>query len=263
MPARSTPGEEEASSAGSRGIWWAALFTLAPLAVIAAKHLDALPLSALLWRHVSLLSLDDHAQARALSILMVPVGSLLVVTCRLTLGLTMLGPFRPILIALALEKTGILPGSAFVVVIFLIVALLRPRLHGDWLPYFGRLSVLLAIVGVVVVATALVGVALHWPVLERMTYFPIIVLSLAADGFARQIAESGMRVAAWRASNTVLLAIVINLVFLIPEVPAALICYPELTLTIIAAMIVIATRMRWELLQREKTAVPAGGAVSS
>lgn len=117
------------------------------------------------------------------------------------------------------------------------VVLIRPALRGGWLPYFGRLSTLLAFVVLVELSIVLAGQALGAALLERAAYLPIIVLCLAADGFARTLNNEGLVSALWRAGVT--LATLIHLDFSIPGVSGTLLAHPELVLVEIGVLMIV------------------------
>jgi hypothetical protein len=107
----------------------AALF-LIPLA-LAIGRLPFLPTSSFLTGYFSLAHLSDHFRAALENVLFVPTGALVVVIFRLTLGIQMLGLFRPILLAIAFNIIGIPISVAFLVVVLTFIVFLRPFLSTD------------------------------------------------------------------------------------------------------------------------------------
>ena len=104
-----------------------ALFLVLPLLLIAAKASDT-PAAAFLLQHFSFTGIPlQHAMRH---VLLVPLGAILVVLFRLTLGVQVLGPFRPTLIAFAFQLTGILPGLLFLVLIVALILSIRPLNQG-------------------------------------------------------------------------------------------------------------------------------------
>lgn len=198
--------------------------------------------------HGSFENLPLETQLHIDDLLLVPAASVLVVLSRLTLGLRMLGPFRPILIALAFYQTGVLAGAVFMVVVLVVVGVIRPRLQRGLLPYFGRLSVLLACVVLLELLALLLGNHFRSDDLLQAAVFPIVVLCLSADGFARVMAKDGTRQAIHRGTVTLLIAIAISVLGGIPEVARFLFQFPEFVLIEIAALLVISTHMKWDLL---------------
>jgi hypothetical protein len=96
--------------------WLVSLLFIVPLLIVIGKW-PALPTSGLLTQWFSLDALPAAVHHGARHILFVPLGAVLVVFCRLTLGIRVLGPFRSILLAVAFQVTGILVGLIFLAVI--------------------------------------------------------------------------------------------------------------------------------------------------
>lgn len=227
---------------------WVPLALLALAATLAALRSPGLPTATFLDQHLSLRDCPKPLREHALLLLSVPVASLIVVFVRITLGIRMLGPFRPILIAVALRQAGVVIGSLFLIAVLAVVVSIRTGLRGGWLPYFGRLSVMLAVVVCLEIAVLLTGLSTGVETLQRTSYFPIVVLCLTADGFARVLASEGPRPALWRATTTCLLALVVNALLAIPGFEPLLLSHPELLFFWIAAIMLVANRLRWGLL---------------
>jgi len=225
--------------------WWVPLLLAAAGVTLMVLRVGDGPMARWLMANVSFEALPLDAQAHVDDLLLVPAASVLVVFCRITLGLRMLGPFRPILIGLAFYQTGVVPGTLFIAVIMAVVALLHPRLNRGAVPYFGRLTVLLAIVVIAELFVLLVGTHLRSAPMMEAAVFPIIVLCLSADGFARVLGTDGVAQAVWRGAVTVLLAVLISTLGNVDVIADFLFAFPELVLVEIAAILVISTRMDW------------------
>ncbi|MHC4717815.1 MAG: 7TM domain-containing protein [Planctomycetota bacterium] len=228
--------------------WVLALILAAPLALALVK-LSPLPGSAFLAGKLSLERLPEEMHSRLRYILLVPFGAMLVVFVRLTLGIRVLGPFRSILLAIAFHITGIGVGLAFVGIVVGVIVALRPVLKGIRLPYFGRVSVILSAVALIFVLAILLSVWLGHAWLRSVAYFPIVVLCLAGEGFARTLAKEGMRSALWRGGATVLLAVLIALISGTGTFGQILSRHPELLISQIACVIVISEYLNWRLLE--------------
>lgn len=190
-------------------------------------------------------------------LLLLPAAAVIVVFVRVTLGMRMLGPFRPVLIALAFYQTGVVPGVLFMLAVMAIVVALRPRLGSGMLPYFGRLTVLLSVVVIVDLVVLLVGTHIGSSDMVDAAVFPIIVLCLSADGFARVMARDGTKSAIARGTTTMVLAAAISTLGNLDAVADFLFAFPEFILVEIAAIIVISTRMKWQLLEQQNASSTA------
>lgn len=230
----------EYGAAGPAGVGAAWALFLLPFAISIAKQ-TALPGATLLHDALSLNGLPEDVSAHLHLVLMVPLGTVVVVLFRLTLGLRVLGPFRPILIAIGLSLTGVVSGLLFLALVMGIVALVRPFLRSAGLPYFARVAVLLSGVAMFVIATVLTGGWLEVGSLIDVAFFPIVVLCLAAESFAKALSQEGARSAVWRAGTTTLAALGIVGLAAIPGLVSTLSGNPELLIAHIGLVMLIAT----------------------
>jgi hypothetical protein len=203
-----------------------------------------------LTRYVTLDDLPEDVRGELELMTLIPTGALLVVFVRLTLGFRTLGPFRPLLIAVGLEATGILVGLALFLTVCGLIALVRPRLEGRGVPYFGRLSILLVLVALAGVALALAGVRLGLEPLTRSAHFPTVVLCLAADGFARVLARDGFAPAGWRLLTTVATSLAILAVDAATNLHTWILLKPEILLLELAGIVLLSTVLDLRLLER-------------
>jgi hypothetical protein len=206
------------------------------------------PTAEFLRTHFTLETLPLRVQHKLTHILFVPLGAMLIVLVRLTLGLRLLGPFRSLLLAVAFQATGIVLGVTFLTVTIGIVALARPSIRALKMPYFGRTTVLLSSVAGLMVLVVLAGSWLHIGLLNSIAYFPIVVLSLIADAFARTAKSEGWPSALWRAGVTASVAIVLTAIASVPAVAELLIRFPELMVAHIGGIIFISRSMNWRVL---------------
>lgn len=227
-------------------VWLLLLLFGVPLLLVLAK-MPGLPTADFLQQYDSLLHLPARLQSKVSHILFVPLGAMLVVFFRLTLGIRVLGPFRSVLLAVAFQATGILLGLLFLVTTVAIVVAVRPPIKTLRLPYFGRITVMLSTVAVLMVLGVLAGDWLQLNLLRNIAYFPIVVLCLIADAFARTIRKEGPRSAVWRGSMTALIAVLLTCLAEIPQVRHLLLQYPELLVAQIGGIVLISRFLafRW------------------
>jgi hypothetical protein len=263
-------GPTRARRLGARDRWIVAGLLGAAAALIAYK-LSGFPGSGSLAAGLSFEHLPPEMRARTHHLLFTPLGALIVVFARITLGIRVLGPFRSVLLAIAFQVTGSLIGVAFFALVIGVVVVLRPVLKRMKLPYFGRSAAMLAAVAGMIVLAMLVGLALGWHEVERIAYFPVVVLTLAGDAFAMAIRREGWRSAVWRATATVVVALLIASLASIRVLQDALVRYPELVLATLAGIVIVCEYLNMRLFQhlnpapvkkkKAKKAAPAGAAV--
>jgi hypothetical protein len=232
----------------ARQKWLVSLLFVVPLVVVIGKC-SALPTSQFLTQWFSLSTLPAAVHHSARHILFVPLGAILVVFCRLTLGIRVLGPFRSILLAVAFQVTGILAGLIFLTVIIGIVLLVRPLVRLFRMPYFGRISIILSVVAAVMVLGLLASAWLEEDSLHYAASLPIVVLCLMGEGLAKTLAREGLRSALWRGAMTALLAVVVTLLSDISGLRNLLLHYPELLLLQVGCVVLIAKVLDLRLLE--------------
>jgi hypothetical protein len=223
--------------------------TLAPAALLTLARIPALPTSAYLAKHLTLLTVPLSLQHTLTHILLVPLGALLVVFARLTLGIHVLGPFRSILLTFAFVATGLVLGLVFLATTILILVLARPVVSSLRLPYFGRVSVMISAVAVMLVMGTLAGGWLRSASLRNVAQFPIVVLLLVGEKVAVTIRRDGIHCGVWRAGTTTLIGVALTGVAAIPGLEQLLLRRPELLLVEIAPIVVLSTLGTWRLLE--------------
>lgn len=220
-----------------------------PALLIAGKAPGA-PTAAFLTQHVSLVDAPAELRHALGDVLLVPLGALVVVTSRLTLGLRVLGPFRSILLAFGFLVTGVVTGMLFFAATVGVLLAIRPLVGALRLPYFGRVSVMLSVVALLLVSGAIAGMWIGSSDLADTAHFPIVVLCLIAEAVARSIRDEGPWAGLTRAATTALVAVVVAGLATIAPLRDVLVRYPELLLAQTAAIVLVSRFCAWRLLAR-------------
>lgn len=198
-------------------------------------------------------SLREHAVWRAFAdaglpsgalgfLLLLPLGAAVVAFMRNVVGLHTFGLFLPALIAVSMKGTGLGIGTGAFVLVLLTVAALHPILMRWRLLYTPRLVILL----VAVVACYLAVSAWGWRSGQiewvRVTLFPVVVVAITAERFAREIEEVGWMDAISKAAQTLIVVVLAYFAMRSTTAEAMLLAFPELFLWIVAAMLALG---RW------------------
>ena len=117
-------------------------------------------------------------------------------------GLKTFGVFLPILIAFTLVPTGYFVGMFLFLMMLVIVAILSRFLNTFQLLYTPKVVVILTFVITIMLITVSVGLAYNIDFLMALTLFPIIIVSIASERFARAIEEDGFQDAAIKLLQT-------------------------------------------------------------
>ena len=196
----------------------------------------------------SLSSVSPNQRSHVLYLLLVPTYALLIVIARLTFGIRVLG-VRSILIAVGFHQVGILPSLLLIGIVVATIALVRPWLKRVRLPYYARISVILSIVVMTMVGALIAGPWMRSDLLWGVAYFPVIVLGMLAEGIVNTLNRDSLLSASWRAATTIALALLMVLLAKVPSVLATVLQFPELLLTQLVAIVLIAEFMDFRLFQ--------------
>src|ERR1035437_1466439 len=115
--------DDNRNSISCKRKWLLTLLFLAPALLMVDKSF-ALPTSDFLWRWFSFGHLPVSSAHRLQYVLFVPLGAVVVVFFRQTLGVRLLGPFRSCLTAVGFKTPGILPVFFF---FFVVMGISVPR----------------------------------------------------------------------------------------------------------------------------------------
>src|SRR5262245_9055538 len=222
-----------------------ALFAL-PLGVMLAK-LPMLPTSAFWSSFLSLADLPTPFQKIAEDVLLVPLGGLVVVIFRLTLGLRVLGLFRPILIALAFRIVGVPVSLGLLLFALLVIVLLRPMLKTNH--SYARIAVLLSLASALLFAPLIAGKWWDIAWLREVALFPVIALCLTCESFAKVLDRAGIREAAWRTITTVSAAVIILGLTSLPGILELFLRFPEMLLLQAGCILLINKHLAFRLFE--------------
>ena len=202
------------------------------------------------------------------SIIMIPLGAVIVIIFRNVIGLRTFGTFLPVLIAVACRNTGAFWGLLGFTVIIAVVSLLRHLISKLQLLHSPQLGVLLtAVIGLLLGASAL-GASFDTASLAKISLFPVVIIAITSERFAIVEIEEG-RLTAWKIMAESLLVIsVCYLVINSLSLQILMLGFPELLFFVAALNIWIGRwvglrasewiRFKW-FFQRELH--PQGGAV--
>ncbi|MEZ4401241.1 MAG: 7TM domain-containing protein [Kofleriaceae bacterium] len=176
------------------------------------------------------------------TILMLPVGALVVVVFRNVIGMPTFGTFLPALIAAAASETGAAWGIVAVLLLVLVVFLARWAVHRLELLHSPTLAILLAAVAVTILSTALVAEHFGLTRLTRITMFPLAVMAITAERFYLALTEQGLRPATKEMAGTVVVMLACFAVMSSLALQVLVIGFPEVLLWVVAANIYLG---RW------------------
>jgi hypothetical protein len=127
---------------------------------------------------------------------------------------------------------------------------LRGLIKALRLPYFARVSVILGAVSSIMVIALLCCEWLKIELLGQMAYFPIVVICLTGEGFARTLTREGFFSALWRGGMTALVAVLVTLMASVRQIERVFVIYPELLLAQVGVIVVMAKYFDLRLLEK-------------
>ena len=169
------------------------------------------------------------------TVLMLPIGALIVVLFRNVIGVPTFGTFLPALIAAAAGETGLVWGLVSILVVMLVVAVVRLVLQRFGLLHSPTLAILLAVVVLTMLGTSLVAERMGLTLLARISFFPIAVMAIASERFYLALVEQGPRKAATQLAGTLIVVLSCYLVMNSLAMQVLISAFPEMLLWVIAA----------------------------
>jgi len=176
------------------------------------------------------------------TLLMLPVGALIVVLFRNVIGLPTFGTFLPALIAAGAGETGALWGFVGVLIVVVVVAVVRWGIQRLELLHSPTLAILLTAVTLALLGTSLLAEQAGLMALAHVTFFPIAVLAITAERFYLSFTEQGSKTAMKELGGTLFVMLACFLVMNSLALQVLLIGFPEILLLVVAANIYLG---RW------------------
>lgn len=159
----------------------------------------------------SIHSLPVEEQAMFKTIMLIPVGALLVVFLRIIVGLKTSGTFMPVLIAVAFVQTELVPGIIGFLLIVGTGLMIRSYLSRLNLLLVARISAV--IIAVIMIISVFTVVAYRVGLLEGLsiTFFPMIILSWTIERMSILWEEEGAKEVFVQGGGSLLTAVLVYL----------------------------------------------------
>ena len=188
---------------------------------------------------ISLLDLPIDEQLVFRVLLLVPIGALLIAFFRQVIGLQTFGTFMPVLIALSFRESGLLTGVGLFILIVGTGLALRAYFDRLKLLVVPRLSAVLIIVTMVMIALALIGNAVGFQTGLSISLFPIVILTMTIERMSLVWDEYGAREALQRGTGSLAAAVIAYLVMSNEWIEHMAFTFPELMLVLLALTILL------------------------
>ncbi|MCV6589144.1 MAG: inactive transglutaminase family protein [Marinobacterium sp.] len=182
----------------------------------------------------SIYSLPVADQNAFKSILLVPIGTLIVVFLRVIVGIRTSGTFMPILMALAFIQTTLLTGLAIFIVVVTIGLWIRSALSNLNLLLVARISSVVIVVIGIMAGLSIISFKLGLEQVLTVTFFPMIILAWTIERMSILWEEEGAREVLAQGSGSLLVATLAYLLMTNNIVEHLTFNFPELLLVILA-----------------------------
>ena len=187
----------------------------------------------------SLYALPIHFQSLVKSLLLIPLGALIVVFFRTVIGIPTFGTFTPILLALAFREIELWLGLLCLAVVIFLGWLLRKALDRLKILVIPRLAMVLTLVVILVLAAMVVG--FHFG-LQRVLYislFPMVIMTWMIERFSVLEIEDGTPIAFQSVLGSAVVSVIAYYIFGLSTVRKYLYAFPELLLVIMALLLLL------------------------
>lgn len=188
---------------------------------------------------MSLIPLNDMFQNASLPVqpllflLLLPLGALIVAIFKNVIGVQTFGVFLPALIAFAFIEMGILAGTIFFSSVIGIIALVGIPLSKWQLLYTPKIVILLTVVTLFCLICIQFFIRFGWVDPSSALMFPVIILTMVADKFARKVEEESLAKAASVFIQTLVVTVFCTWILGAQRIQDLFIHHPELLISII------------------------------
>lgn len=216
---------------------------------LTALSLAKLSQSGDMFTEYSFYSLPISTQLAYQIMLMIPFGVLVILLLRNIVGVSTLGTFTPVLIALAFRETGLVFGIVFFTIIVSIGLSLRSYLEHLKLQMLPRLSVVLTFVVLLIIFAGLFSHKLGFERGLSITLFPMVILTMTIERLSITWEERGAAFAMKVAIGTLITASIAYLVMDIRGLAYFVFTFPAILLVFIAFMLAMGRYRGYRLLE--------------
>lgn len=163
-------------------------------------------------------------------LLLLPLAGLLISLLKNVVGLKTYGIFLPVLIAYTLSLIGYVSGIGLFLFITALIALFSVPLNRWGLLYTPKIVVLLTLTVLSILFLISIGLYFEITWLTKLSFFPIIVIVIMSERFARAIEEDGYSTAASTIGQTLLVTSFCYLIFASSTLKTLVLIFPEFIL---------------------------------
>jgi hypothetical protein len=188
---------------------------------------------------LSLYSLPIEEQALFKLVLLLPVGALVVVFMRIMIGVQTSGTFMPVLIAMALLQTELIPGVIILLLIVMLGLLIRSYLSSLNLLLVARIATLVLVVIGIISVMSVVSYRLGLMQGLTITFFPMVILAWTVERMSIVWEEDGPYEVLVQGSGSLFVAVAAFLLMDQNITRHLVFNFPELHLAVLALILLL------------------------
>jgi hypothetical protein len=192
-----------------------------------------------LW---SLLSVSNVPFGLLRGILLLPLAALVIAIFRNVIGLKTFGILLPVLIGLSFSRVSFQAGLITFGVVILFVSLLHLILEKWGLLHVPKVVIMLTCVVLSLLGLSWLGLNNDWQTLSASLFFPVVVLSITAERFAKTLVEEPFSEALKILGATFFVALLCIPLFQSGLLVGFFLTYPEFYAAILGTMLLLG---RW------------------
>jgi len=185
-------------------------------------------------------------------IMLLPVGALVVVFMRLIIGVRTAGTFMPVLIAMALLQTQLVPGVVSFVLVVALGLMLRSYLSALNLLLVARIAVLVILVIGIISVISIVSYRLGLISGLTIMFFPMIILAWTIERMSIIWEEEGAKEVLIQGGGSLLVAIIAFLLMDLDLISHLAFNFPELHLCVLALVLLLGRYTGYRFLELKR-----------
>ncbi|HET7843818.1 MAG TPA: inactive transglutaminase family protein [Xanthomonadales bacterium] len=197
----------------------------------------------------SLLALPLDAQQTYKILLLVPVGAFIMLLLRNIVGVKTFGTFMPVLIALAFNWTGVVPGVILFVIVISLGLLVRFYMERLKLLLVPRLTAVLIVVVLLMALVSVVSNKLGFVIGLNVALFPMIIMTMTIERVSVAWEERSPGFAIRQALGSLVIASLAYIVMREAHLQHIVFVFPELLLVLFALTLLLGRYSGYRLME--------------
>jgi 7 transmembrane helices usually fused to an inactive transglutaminase/Inactive transglutaminase fused to 7 transmembrane helices len=189
----------------------------------------------------SIYSLPIEQQSIFKSILLMPVGAMLVIILRVVVGIRTAGTFMPVLLAIAFIETKLLNGVLIFLMILVVGLWARSYLSRLDLLLTARIAAVVVLVVLIMSFLSIISYKLGYEQALTVTFFPMIIIAWTIEHMSILWEDDGPVEVLIQTAGSLLVATICFVVMTSHLVEHCMFNFPELLLSLLGVIIVLGT----------------------